>query len=310
MCLVGSGGIASSHAAALSNRPELRRRCVVSRRASAAARFQDEWGFETSGVELEQALGDADVDVVIVTSPSEVHAEQTVLALEAGKHVIVEIPAALGLGDCMRVRDVATRASRRVFVCHTMRSFPAIRALRRGVSDGSLDISQVLGFFAIPRRSNEGWTGTRSWIDNLLWHHACHQVDATLWVLGAQTGLGVTARSGRVHPEFGMAMDISLAFRTPSDQLVTQALSYNVDQLVWELRFVTGDGLLTFRDGGLFDQAGRVIEPPVPVRDVSSQNDTIFAALESGSACEFDLEEIVPTMQLLDLAQHSIDGAE
>lgn len=309
VCLIGSGGIASSHADALARVSSVRRRWVVSRRSEAAQLFCDERGFESSGTSLEEALVDDLVDVVIITSPSEVHTEQATLALEAGKHVIVEIPAALSVADCDRLRSVSERVSRRVFVCHTMRSFPAVREVRARVVAGSLIVSQVLGFFAVPRRANEGWMGARSWIDNLLWHHACHQVDASLWVLGVATGTDVSACSGRVHPEFGMTMDLSLAFKTTSDQLVTNALTYNTDEVVWELRFVTNRGLLTFRDGALLDQSGRIIVPAMSVRDVSRQDDTILGALESGSPCEFDLDQVMPAMRLLDLAERSIGQA-
>lgn len=308
VCLIGSGGIASAHADALA-RAGVRRRWVVSRRSEAAEHFGGEWGFDHSGTSLEDAFADEEVDVVIIASPSQVHAEQAALALRAGKHVIVEIPAALTLEDCDRLGALAEQVSRRVFVCHTMRSFPAVREVRARVEGDSLDISQVVGFFAIPRRSNEGWLGQRSWIDNLLWHHACHQVDAALWILGAETGERVSGCWGRVHPQFGMAMDLSLTFMTTSDQLVTNALTYNADEVIWELRFVTDQGVLTFRDGALLDQRGRTLVPAASVRDVSRQDNTILAALASGRSCEYDLAEILPAMRLLNLAEQSLDAA-
>ena len=303
VCVVGTGGIASAHADALAHADNIRRRWVVSRRAEAAERFRDEWTFERSGIALGDALVDDQVDVVLIASPNQVHADQAAQALGAGKDVIVEIPAALSLADCERLSSLARDVGKRVFVCHTMRSFPAIRELRARVEAGSIDVSQVLGFFAIPRRANEGWSGTRSWIDNLLWHHACHQVDASLWILGLENVEAVTASFGCVHPDFGMVMDLSLAFRSASGQVVTHALTYNTNEVVWEQRFVTYQGLLTFRDGGLFDESGRIVVPAVSVRDVSRQNDAILSALSSGQASEYDLDQVLPAMRVLDLAE-------
>lgn len=308
MCLVGTGGIASAHSIALSHRSSIRLRWVVSRTPEAAERFREQWAFEHSGINLDDALADDDVDVVLITSPNQVHAEQAVRALEARKHVIVEIPAALDVADCARIEQLAQAVERRVFVCHTMRSFPAIREMRARVEAGLIAVSQVLGFFAIPRRSNEGWSGTRSWIDDLLWHHACHQVDASLWVLGLESAEAVSACLGDVHPEFGMAMDLSLTFRSASRQVVTQALTYNADALVWELRFVTDKGLFTFRNGELLDQSGRQVVAAVSVRDVSRQDDEILGALASGRPSEYDLDTVMPAMRVLDLADRTVTG--
>ena len=310
VCVVGSGGIASAHADALSRTDGVSMRWVVSRRPEAARQFGAQWAFERSGIALGEALADEHVDVVLITSPSQLHAEQVEQALAAGKHVIVEIPAALSLGDCERLESLARSVGKRVFVCHTMRSFPAIRELRARVAAGSVDISQVLGFFAIPRRANEGWSGTRSWIDNLLWHHACHQVDASLWVLGLDGGDDVCACFGRIHPDFGMLMDLSLSFTSASDQLVTHALTYNANELIWELRFVSDQGLLTFRNGELLDQSGRTLVPPMSVRDVSLQDNAILAALESGEPSDFDLAQVLPAMRVLDLAEGVLETAD
>jgi 2-hydroxy-4-carboxymuconate semialdehyde hemiacetal dehydrogenase len=310
VCVVGSGGIASAHADALARADQVRRRWVVSRRPEAAEQFQAEWAFERSGIAIEDALADEHVDVVLITSPNQVHAAQAAQALEAGKHVVVEIPAALSVADCESLAALARRVGKRLFVCHTMRSFPAIRELRARVEAGSIDVSQVLGFFAIPRRSNEGWSGTRSWIDNILWHHACHQVDASLWVLGLDRGEDVGACFGRAHPDFGMAMDLSLTFRSTSRQLMTHTLTYNTSKVIWELRFVTDQGLFTFSNGELLDQSGRTVVPVVSVRDVSRQDAAILAALESDQPSEFDLDQVMPAMRVLDLAERCTDTAD
>jgi hypothetical protein len=63
----------------------------------------------------------------------------------------------------------------------------------------------------------------------------------------------VSAMLGRSHPEFGMAMDVSQHFHTASSQLVTQSLTYNAEQLCWELRFIGDEDVLTFRNGQFFN---------------------------------------------------------
>ena len=98
-------------------------------------------------------------------------------------------------------------------------------------------------------------------------------------------------------------MDLSLTFTSASSQVVTQALTYNASEIVWELRFVSDQGLLTFRNGELLDQSGRTLVPAVSVRDVSRQDDAILAALESGEPSDFDLARVMPSMRVLDRAE-------
>ena len=305
ICLVGTGGIASAHADAFQHTTDVQQRWVVGRQTEAAEEFAHKWGFARSGTTLADALADSQVDAVLIASPSQLHAEHATQALEAGKHVIVEIPAAIGLEHCEGLTQLALASRRRIYVCHTMRSFPSLREIRAQVADGRLEVTQIIGFFAIPRRANEGWHGTRNWVDNLLWHHACHQVDASLWVLGIDNFENISAHFGRAHEEFGMVMDLSLSFTTSAAQLVTHTLTYNTGELVWELRFVTNGEQLTFRNGGLFNHAGHTLGPPVSIRDLTRQNEEIFASLRSGAASEFDLTRVMPAMRLLDAAENA-----
>ena len=142
--------------------------------------FARRWKFAQAGTSVEPALADPLVQLALITSPSPLHSEQAVQALQAGKDVIVEIPVALSWPEAQNVAQVAAALGRRVWVCHTLRSTAALREVRERVQAGRLHVTQIAGFFGIPRRRNQGMggIGTRSWIDNLLWHHGCHQVDA------------------------------------------------------------------------------------------------------------------------------------
>ena len=265
LCLVGTGGIAAAHVEALDALGVCRKRWIVARTSESATRYSAEWAFGHHATDLEQALSDPEVDLVLITSPNELHAAQASAALRAEKHVIVEIPAAMSLSDTEELIAQADGVSRRLLVCHTMRSFPALREVRRRVVSGELVVSQVNGFFAIPRRANQSWAGTRNWIDNLLWHHGCHQVDAAMWALGVDEARDVSAHFGREHPEFGMTMDVSASFTTDAGQLVTQSLTYNTAELIWELRFVGDENLLTFREAALFNESGNEIIAAAPI---------------------------------------------
>src|SRR4051794_34131722 len=132
LCFVGYGSIAAAHARAFRQIPGVQPAWVVGRVPESTAEFAREWGFPRWTLDLEEALSGG-VDGVVITSPSDLHAEQTVASLAAGKHALVEIPVATNLGDTERVATAARRSGLRVQVAHTQRYYPALLELRRRI---------------------------------------------------------------------------------------------------------------------------------------------------------------------------------
>jgi 2-hydroxy-4-carboxymuconate semialdehyde hemiacetal dehydrogenase len=259
---------------------------------------------------IEPALADPSVQLVLITSPSPLHSEHAIRAMQAGKDVIVEIPVALSWQDAEKVAQVAASLGRRAWVCHTMRSTAALREVRERVRSGRPILTQISGFMGIPRRRNQGMggIGTRTWIDNLLWHHGCHQVDASLWVLGMPAIPRVQALFGPDHPTLGMALDVSVQMVAAGGELITQSLSYNVEQPTWQLQFIGHEDVLTFQDGSLTNEAGQDLVPETPMNDLTVQNRELLNAFRSGDKCEYELPAVLATMEVLGRAQTCAEG--
>src|SRR5205085_6853489 len=125
-----------------------------------------------------------------------------------------------------RVTLQAERAGLRLMVAHTQRFFPALIELRRRIAAGELHPHHLLFRWFFLRRSNVNWEGRRrSWTDNLLWHHACHVVDAALWLLDAPPG-EVRSQLARADAHLGIPLDLDLQFRA-GETPVTVSMSYN-----------------------------------------------------------------------------------
>ena len=303
LCLVGTGGIATQHIEAFTQIGGVHPYWVVSRRPKAVEDFAQRWNFDYYGIELEKALIDPKIDLVLITSPSDVHADQTINALKAGKDVIVEIPVATSLSDAIHVEKISRETGRRVQVCHTMRSFSAIREIKQRVQTGQLSLTHITAFFAIPRRRNQSWAGQRNWIDNLLWHHGCHLIDVAMWVLGVDRVEQLSAIIGSSHPQFGMAMDVSIQFKTAKHQLITQALTYNAEEMCWDVRFIGNEDVLIFEKGRLLNEKGEDLIPETSHLDLVFQNRKMLSALRDGTKSDFELESVLPTMRVLDAAE-------
>jgi 2-hydroxy-4-carboxymuconate semialdehyde hemiacetal dehydrogenase len=301
---VGPGAIAAAHMRAHRAGGLTEPLWVVGPAQEPAASFAGEWGFQHATADLADALADDAVELVLITSPNELHSPQALAALEAGKHVITEIPVAMHQDDAEAVAAKAEAVGRRALVCHTMRSFPAVQGLRRQVASGELTISQINGFTATARRHNENWIGgTREWVDNLLWHNSCHYLDMSLWVLGATEAENVCAQFGQPNPEYGMKMDVCVSFRTPKTELVTYSGSYNVAAGTSHMLFVADQGLFTLERNQLTDEHGTEIYPGAEWADLLAQDAAMIESIASGGPSDFEVSSALPVMRLLEAAQ-------
>lgn len=310
LCVIGGGAIAQRHMQAYEKLGGMRPLWVVSRPAEDAAQFARRWNFTQVGTSVEPALADPNVQLVLISSPSPLHSEQALQAMSAGKDVIVEIPVSLNWPDAQKVSRMAASLGRRVWVCHTLRSTAALRLVRERVRQGQLHLTQVSGFFGIPRRRNQGMDGigTRTWIDNLLWHHGCHQIDAALWVLGMPKLSRVQGLCGPPHPTLGMTLDVGVQMVTAERVLISQSLSYNVEQGMWRLQFIGHEDVLTFENGRLTNEAGAEVASYTPTAELTAQNGELLQAFRTGQPCEFDLKNVIPTMEALGRVQSSAEG--
>jgi predicted dehydrogenase len=117
---------------------------VGSRSQDSADAFAEEFGIARAHGSYEALVSDPDVDIVYIATPHPFHAEQAVLALEAGRHVLVEKPFTLNAAEARRVGEVA--AARGLLAMEAMwtRYLPHMVRIREIVADGRLgDIRAV-----------------------------------------------------------------------------------------------------------------------------------------------------------------------
>lgn len=302
-CMVGYGTIAEKHMEALMAIDGVLPQMLVGRREEQTAAFAAKWHFNRYTLALDDALNDSEVEAVIITSPSAMHADQAKKSLKAGKHVLVEIPMALNLEDAQHITQVARQENRRLMVAHTMRYLPGIREVQKRVARGELDIYQVVGFLGQFRRTNITFTGSvRSWTDNILWHHAAHLVDASLWTTGSPRGENIFCLLGPKHPQQGV-MDMSLIMTMPEGKLVNIAQSYNMNNFRWRLTFIGEQDTVEFDSGTLYDSKGEVLVPHYPVNGLEFQDKEFIDAIREDRDPSTTGEDILPTMEILHKAQ-------
>jgi predicted dehydrogenase len=136
--LIGTGGIAHSFAADLKLTDSGRAAAVGSRHIDSANRFADEFGIPNRHASYEALVADPDVDVVYVATPHPMHHANALLALRAGKPVLVEKAFTMNAGEAEEL--VAVARAEGLFLMEAMwtRFLPHIAEIRRLIADGAL----------------------------------------------------------------------------------------------------------------------------------------------------------------------------
>jgi 2-hydroxy-4-carboxymuconate semialdehyde hemiacetal dehydrogenase len=302
--LVGEGAIARQHAAALTRIDDVEVVAVVGGDADATAAFAADLGVARHGLDLAVALDDPDVDAAVLATPTPLHASQAIEVLDAGKHVLVEIPMADCLAGAEAVVAAQARTGLTAMVCHTRRFNPSHQWVHRRIRTGELTLQHLVVTTFFLRRENLNALGQpRTWTDHLLWHHACHTVDLFLHQTG-EPPAEAWALQGPPHPELGIAMDMAVGLRSPSGALCTLALSFNNDgPLGTTFRYIGDTGTYVARYDDLVDGRGEPVDLSdlgVALDGVENQDREFVAAVREGREPAASVAECLPTMRVLD----------
>jgi len=228
IALVGAGAFGEKHLDGLKNIDGVEIVSVISRQAEQAAAVAAKYGARHSGSELDEALALPDVDAVILCTPTQMHAAQAIACMNAGKHVQVEIPLADSWADAEAVVAKQKETGLVCMVGHTRRFNPSHQYVHNKITAGEFNVQQMDVQTYFFRRKNINAKGEpRSWTDHLLWHHAAHTVD--LFAYQAGRIVKANAIEGPIHPELGIAMDMSIQLKSESGAICTLSLSFNND---------------------------------------------------------------------------------
>ncbi|MBO9669011.1 MAG: Gfo/Idh/MocA family oxidoreductase [Sphingobium sp.] len=252
IALAGAGAFGEKHLDGLKMIDGVEIVSVISRRAEQAAEVAAKYGARHSGTELDEALARDDVDAVILCTPTQMHASQAIACMNAGKHVQVEIPLADSWADALAVQKKQEETGLVCMVGHTRRFNPSHQYIHNKITAGELAIQQMDVQTYFFRRKNMNAKGEpRSWTDHLLWHHAAHTVD--LFAYQAGKIVKANAVEGPIHPELGIAMDMSIQLKSETGAICTLSLSFNNDgPLGTFFRYIGDNGTWIARYDDLF----------------------------------------------------------
>jgi len=308
ICLAGTGAMGEIHVKALKKIEGVQVVSVAGRTESGVKEFAGKWNIPFSSTDLEACMDRPGVDAVILTTPSDQHHDQTVLALRKGKHVQVEIPMALNLADSRDMEEEAKKAGKTLMVTHTRRFANPHREIRKRIQEGTFHLHHMVVETYFFRRTNLNMHGQpRSWVDNLLWHHGCHSVDLAHWVLN-EPNWDVWGQKGPDHKDLQIPMDITVAMKSKKGPLFTMAMSFNNKGPFGGFYRYIGeeDTYKVYRDSMTDSEGNEVVfDDNTPAFD--RQDIEFVGAIREGRQPESNAASVVPTMALLDKIDKSMN---
>ena len=256
--LAGAGAFGQKHLDAITHRSAGSRSSRWSGASSTPlAQWQRSTASATRPRDLGEALAQPGVSAAILCTPTQIHAQQALQCLEAGKHVQVEIPLADSWADAQRVDETQKRTGLVCMVGHTRRFNPSHQWVHKRITSGELRIQQMDVQTYFFRRTNMNALGQpRSWTDHLLWHHAAHTVDLFRYQTGEPV-VAANAVQGPIHPTLGIAMDMSIQLKSASGAICTLSLSFNNEgPLGTFFRYICDNGTYIARYDDLVQRQG------------------------------------------------------
>jgi 2-hydroxy-4-carboxymuconate semialdehyde hemiacetal dehydrogenase len=311
LAVVGLGAFGQKHLDALALIDDVNIIYVGHSKMDVAEEVAAKYGAKRAFTDYAELLAQPDLDGVILATPTQMHLAQTLQALEAGKHVQVEIPMADNFAGVRQIVELQAKTGLVAMAGHTRRFNPSHQFVHNKIKAGEFSIQQMDVQTYFFRRSNMNALGKpRSWTDHLLWHHAAHTVDLFQYQTGEKV-VKANAIQGPKHPELGIAMDMSIQLQTENGKICTLSLSFNNDGPLGTFFRYIGD---TATYIARYDDLVNGKEEPIDVSkvDVSMngielQDREFVAAIREGRQPNASVASVLPCYEVLDQLAKQLD---
>ena len=302
IALAGAGAFGEKHLDGLKLIDGVEVVSLIGRTLEPTQAVADKYGIKHVTTDLAEALALPEVDAVILCTPTQLHAEQAIACMNAGKHVQVEIPLADSLAGAEAVLAKQEETGLVCMVGHTRRFNPSHQYIHNKITAGELSLQQMDVQTYFFRRKNMNAKGqARSWTDHLLWHHAAHTVD--LFAYQAGPIVQANAIRGPIHPELGIAMDMSIQLKAQSGAICTLSLSFNNDgPLGTFFRYICDNGTWIARYDDLVtgkEEPVDVSKVDVSLNGIELQDREFIAAIREGREPNASIAQVLPCYQVL-----------
>ena len=206
VAIAGTGLISGVHARAVQKLPDVALQAVVNHRPKSMATFAAEFQIPRQYASVTDLLEDGDVDALVICTPNYLHAPQSIAALEAGVHVMVEKPMAMNASEARAMLAASRASGALLMVAHCWRFSPEVRWLREQIADGRLGkIIRTKGYCSHVNRGPSGWFTQKELAGGgATADMAIHALDTVRFLLGDPQPVSVYARIGTFYKDLSV----------------------------------------------------------------------------------------------------------
>jgi 2-hydroxy-4-carboxymuconate semialdehyde hemiacetal dehydrogenase len=312
VALAGAGAFGIKHLDGIKNIDGVEVVSLIGREYNKTKEVADKYGISHVTTDLSDSLAFPEVDAVILCTPTQMHASQSIACLKAGKHVQVEIPLADSWKDAEEVVRLSKESGKVAMCGHTRRFNPSHQWVNHKIKAGEFNIQQMDVQTYFFRRTNMNALGqARSWTDHLLWHHAAHTVDLFAYQAGSPI-VKANAVQGPIHPTLGIAMDMSIQLQAANGAICTLSLSFNNDgPLGTYFRYIGDTGTYLARYDDLYtgkEEQIDVSKVAVSMNGIELQDREFFAAIKEGREPNSSVSQVLPCYKVLHTLEQQLSS--
>jgi 2-hydroxy-4-carboxymuconate semialdehyde hemiacetal dehydrogenase len=312
VALAGAGAFGIKHLDGIKNIDGVEVVSLIGRELDKTQEVATKYGIRHVTTDLAESLALKELDAVILCTPTQMHAEQTLACLKAGKHVQVEIPLADSLAGARAVVEEQKKTGLVAMCGHTRRFNPSHQSVHNEITAGRFNIQQMDVQTYFFRRTNTNALGlARSWTDHLLWHHAAHTVDLFAYQCGSPI-VQANAIQGPIHPTLGIAMDMSIQLKAANGAICTLSLSFNNDgPLGTYFRYIGDTATYLARYDDLFtgkEEKIDVSKVAVSMNGIELQDREFFAAIKEGREPNSSVAKVFACYEVLHQLEQQLNS--
>lgn len=309
ICVVGNGAFGKKHLEALKLIEDVEVVCVVGANEERTKKVARDYNIPKWSINFDEVL-QMDFDGAIIASPTQIHASQAIALMKANKHVMIEIPMADSLQDARNIVDTADKTKMIAMAGHTRRFNPSHQLIHNKILKGELKIQQMDVQTYFFRRTNTNALGDpRSWVDHLLWHHACHTVDLFAYQTGEEI-VDFHILQGPIHKKLKIALDMSIALKTASGAICTLSLSFNNNgPLGTFFRYICDNGTYLARYDDLYDGYDKQIDVSkiaISLNGIELQDREFVSAIKENREPNASVKQALSSMKVLDILEKQL----
>lgn len=186
--IVGTGWVSGEHVRAFETNPHTKVVAITGRTLEGAQHLATTWNLDCPlYTNYKQMLSQPEVNIVTICTPNHLHAQETIAAAEAGKHILIEKPVALNREDLQRMRTAVKNAGVKTVASFVLRWNPLFTIIRAQLAEdaigrvfyGEVDYYHGIG----PWYKQYAWNVKKDIGGSSFLSAGCHAVDALRWFI-------------------------------------------------------------------------------------------------------------------------------